>query len=125
MDKHTTVCLFSYGTLQQLSVQMALFGRHLEGQPDSLLGYRETMIEMTDPDVIAKSDTAFHPIVIFTGDPADRIKGSVFLISESELIAADEYEVSNYSRVQVRLQSGVDAWVYVAAAPNSYPTFDG
>jgi hypothetical protein len=78
-------------------------------------GYRQSMIELTDPDVIAKSGTASHPITIHTGDPADRIDGTVFLISDGELVAADRYEVSDYKRIQVRLQSGTNAWVYVAA----------
>jgi Gamma-glutamyl cyclotransferase, AIG2-like len=115
MVPERTVSLFSYGTLQLVSVQTVLFGRILEGRPDSMPGYRQTMIELTDPDVIAKSGTASHPIVVHTGDPTDRIEGAVFLITEDELAAADTYEVSGYTRIQVSLQSGTDAWVYVAA----------
>ncbi len=63
MDQERIVYLFSYGTLQLASVQTSLFGRILEGLPDSMRGYRPTMIELTDRDVIAKSGTAFHPIV--------------------------------------------------------------
>jgi hypothetical protein len=29
-------------------------------------------------------------------------------------VAADDYEVDEYTRVAVRLGSGVEAWVYVA-----------
>lgn len=115
MAQEPTVSLFSYGTLQLLSVQTALFKRPLQGTPDAMPGYRQTMIELTDPDVIAKSGTASHPMVIRTGDPADKVEGTVFLITEDELAAADKYEVSDYKRVQVRLQSGTDAWVYVEA----------
>ncbi len=32
--------LFSYGTLQSESVQLETFGRKLEGEPDTLPGYR-------------------------------------------------------------------------------------
>ena len=39
----------------------------------------------------------------------------VFRISADELAAADHYEVADYVRVQVRLKSGRDAWVYVKA----------
>ena len=34
-----TIWLFSYGTLQQENVQLATFGRRLEGRPDRLPGY--------------------------------------------------------------------------------------
>jgi predicted secreted protein len=114
MAKEPRISLFSYGTLQLASVQKALFGRVLGGHLDSIPGYRQTVIELKDPDVIAKSGTASHPIVIHTGDPADRIDGTVFLITENELAAADTYEVSDYTRIQVSLQSGKDAWVYAA-----------
>jgi hypothetical protein len=37
----------------------------------------------------------------------------VFTISATELAAADEYEVDDYTRVAVPLWSGRQAWVYV------------
>jgi gamma-glutamylcyclotransferase (GGCT)/AIG2-like uncharacterized protein YtfP len=37
----------------------------------------------------------------------------VFEISETELAAADEYEVDDYHRIAVPLRSGATAWVYV------------
>jgi hypothetical protein len=114
MAQQRTVSLFSYGTLQLASVQAALFGRVLEGRQDSMSGYRQAMIEQTNADVIAKSGTASHPIVISTGAPADKIEGTVFLLTEDELAAADAYEVSDYKRIEVSLESGTNAWVYVA-----------
>jgi hypothetical protein len=39
----------------------------------------------------------------------------VFKITPEELIAADRYEVSDYTRVQVTLGSGLQAWAYVRA----------
>ena len=110
-----TVALFSYGTLQLASVQTALFGRTLEGRKDAMPGYRTTMIELKDADVIAKSGTAFHPMVTRTGNAEDKTEGTVFLITEDELAAADRYEVSDYKRIEVRLLSGTTAWVYVEA----------
>ena len=41
--------LFSYGTLQTEAVQLATFGRKLVGEPDTLLGYRQTMIALPTP----------------------------------------------------------------------------
>lgn len=115
MSDETMVRLFSYGTLQLENVQRETFGRLLEGAPDALPGYAQTMVEITDPQVLATSGKRFHPIVSATGDPADSVQGTVFRITEAELAAADEYEVADYKRVAVRLASGFDAWVYVKA----------
>jgi gamma-glutamylcyclotransferase (GGCT)/AIG2-like uncharacterized protein YtfP len=108
--------LFSYGTLQLESVQLSSFGRRLQGTPDALPRYARTMVEITDPQVLAASAERFHPIVAPSEDPADEVQGTVFRISASELAAADRYEVSDYRRVQLRLKSGVEAWVYVKAS---------
>ena len=109
-----TELLFSYGTLQQNGVQMAQFGRTLSGQSDALLGWRSEMVQITDPDVLAKSGKAFHPIVI-PGRKDDQVPGMVFEITGEELAAADSYEVSDYKRVAAQLASGKTAWVYVKA----------
>ena len=66
---HPDVWLFSYGTLRQLDVQRALFGRALEGHSDVLRGYTVSPLRITDADVIAKSGTADHTVVHATGDP--------------------------------------------------------
>ena len=107
--------LFSYGTLQQEGVQRETFGRLLKGGADALPGYARSMVEITDPDVIAASGERFHPIVQASADPADEVAGTVFEITAAELAAADSYEVSDYRRVAVRLKSDRDAWVYVKA----------
>lgn len=105
--------LFSYGTLRQTNVQRATFGRLLEGAPDALVGFKQTLVEITDPDVLAESGERFHPIVARSGNPADRVAGMVFAITPAELAAADKYEVSDYERVEAELASGLRAWVYV------------
>ncbi len=105
--------LFSYGTLQQEDVQRATFGRLLHGKPDALAGFKQEMVEITDPDVLAKSGKRFHPIVMRSSDDADRVPGMVFAITPRELTAADAYEVDDYERVSVVLMSGTQAWVYV------------
>lgn len=109
------VWLFSYGTLQLPDVQINSFGRLLNGHDDAIPGYRKEMLEITDPDVIAASGERFHPIIMKSDDPADRISGQVFEITADELLAADAYEVSDYKRVEVRLESGRQAWVYIKA----------
>jgi gamma-glutamylcyclotransferase (GGCT)/AIG2-like uncharacterized protein YtfP len=115
MSGERTVLLFSYGTLQQDDVQLASFGRLLEGQDDAMPGYRQALLEITDPEVIKTSGKRFHPIVEPSGNPGDEVKGRVFRITDAELKSADEYEVADYKRVQVALRSGNKAWVYVRA----------
>ena len=107
--------LFSYGTLQQEDVQLATFGRPLAGQPDELLGFVSALVEIEDAEVIATSGQRHHPIVKFTGATQDRVPGSVFEITDAELVQADQYEVSAYQRVRATLASGQCAWVYVDA----------
>lgn len=113
-DTNMIELLFSYGTLQLESVQMAQFGRLLHGQADALVGWRSQMIQITDADVLAKSGKAFHPIVM-PGDQNDRVPGQVFEVTAEELAAADRYEVADYKRVAAQLASGKTAWVYVKA----------
>ena len=115
MTDLATVRLFSYGTLQQENVQKTLFGRTFAGTPDALPGYASRMLEITDPDVLAASGERFHPVVSRTGDPQDRVPGTVFVITTDELESADRYEVSDYRRVSVVLASGTEAWAYIKA----------
>jgi uridine kinase len=109
-----SVSLFSYGTLQQLDVQMSSFGRQLQGTPDTLTGYRYQWVTIIDAKVIAASGSDRHPIATLTGDPRDAVEGTVFTLSPPELAAADQYEVDHYRRVLATLGSGADSWVYVA-----------
>jgi gamma-glutamylcyclotransferase (GGCT)/AIG2-like uncharacterized protein YtfP len=107
--------LFSYGTLQLEQVQIATFGRKLDGQTDDMPGFSLTMLKIEDPQVVATSGKTHHPVVAWTGNPADRVSGAVFAITPEELAQADEYEVAAYRRDRVTLASGVSAWVYVDA----------
>jgi hypothetical protein len=107
--------LFSYGTLRQANVQLATFGRLLEGRPDALAGYALSPMTITDPHVIATSGAAVHTIARPTGRPEDRIEGLVFQVAAAELDAADRYESGPIRRIAARLVSGDEAFVYVAA----------
>ncbi|HYG48783.1 MAG TPA: gamma-glutamylcyclotransferase family protein [Allosphingosinicella sp.] len=109
------ISLFSYGTLRQENVQLATFGRLLEGRPDALTGFALSPMTITDPEVIAASGASVHTIARPSGDPADRIAGIVFELTGAELEAADRYESGPIERVRVRLESGGEAFVYVAA----------
>lgn len=108
--------IFSYGTLQYEKVQLANFGRILEGSIAQLPGFTLTMLEITDPEVIATSGEAIHPIITYTGNSMDLVEGMVFDISKEELERADSYEVADYKRIKVQLASGVSAWVYVSVS---------
>jgi hypothetical protein len=107
--------IFSYGTLQLEAVQLATFGRKLEGHADEMPGFTTTMLKIEDPDVVATSGKTHHPVVTYSGNPADTVSGTVFAITPEELAHADAYEVSEYRRERVVLASGVSAWVYIAA----------
>jgi gamma-glutamylcyclotransferase (GGCT)/AIG2-like uncharacterized protein YtfP len=105
--------LFSYGTLQYEAVQLTNFGRKLAGTIDTLSKFELSELKITDADVIATSGEDVHPIVIYTGEDTDKVEGTVFDVSSEELRQADIYEVSDYKRVKVKLDSGVSAWVYI------------
>jgi len=107
------VALFSYGTLRQSEVQLATFGRLLEGRPDALTGYRLEPLRISNPEVVRLSGKAVHRIACRTCSAADRVEGTVFLISRAELEAADAYEVDVYARIETELASGARAFVYV------------
>jgi gamma-glutamylcyclotransferase (GGCT)/AIG2-like uncharacterized protein YtfP len=107
------VRLFSYGTLQLPEVQQATFGRLLTGRPDVLIGYRLAPLVITDPSVVATSGLEVHTIACPTGDATDRVPGVVFEVSPAELDEADGYETDAYARVEVALESGDTAFVYV------------
>ncbi len=107
--------LFSYGTLQNESVQLETFGRLLVGHPDILLGYELSKIKIIDQKIVETSGETHHPIIKQSNNPQDNIKGVVFEITEIELKNADEYEAEDYKRISVKLKSGKNAWVYIAA----------
>lgn len=107
--------LFSYGTLQQPEVQDYTFGRRPDGQRDELIGYRMSCVEIGDPEVVAASGKAHHPIILLTGETSDCVRGTVFHITEGELADVDRYESDAYERVAAELVSGIVAWVFVDA----------
>jgi hypothetical protein len=106
--------LFSYGTLQQESVQLSTFGRRLDGTPDELVGFVQSVFRIEDPEFVATSGTADHAIVKFTGNTESRVRGTVFEVTEHELAQADAYEPAGYQRIATVLASGRKAWVYAA-----------
>jgi len=95
--------LFSYGTLQDREIQIAIFGRELKGRADALPGYVRRKVNI--------GDTQFYDA---SPDPEKSVSGMVFEVTNEELTAADEYERdADYVRIEAPLSSGVRAWVYV------------
>lgn len=110
------VRLFSYGTLRQSAVQMAVFGHALESRPDALPGYELALVKITDPEVIRLSGSDAHPILRRAHDPSSRVEGDALLVTSADVVAADAYEVADYTRVIVRLESGERAYAYLATS---------
>jgi gamma-glutamylcyclotransferase (GGCT)/AIG2-like uncharacterized protein YtfP len=108
-----TDLLFSYGTLRQRDVQLAVFGRELTGWTDAIVGYDLDHVTITDPQVIVTSGSDRHPLLRPSTQADSTIEGTAFEVSGADLAAADDYEVEAYRRVQVPLRSGGQAWVYV------------
>ncbi|WP_190810747.1 gamma-glutamylcyclotransferase family protein [Flagellimonas sp. S3867] len=95
--------LFTYGTLQDVQVQQYIFQRTLEGQSDSLPGFKRLENAVYDR----------YPLVIRTGNPQDFVEGMVYKVSQEELGKADVYETNAYKRIKMSLISGISAWVYI------------
>ena len=72
-----------------------------------------TQVRIEDPEVVSTSGKEFHPIARNTGEFNNRVPGTVFEITEEELMHSDAYEVDAYKRVETVLASGKNAWVYV------------
>lgn len=105
--------LFSYGTLQKEQVQIETFGRILKGEKDILTGYKLEMLEITDPEVLRKSNQQYHPILVFSGNTEDKVEGILFEVTDEEILQADEYEVDDYKRIETIFKSGKSGFIYV------------
>lgn len=105
--------LFSYGTLQKEQVQIETFGRILKGEKDILTGYQLKMLEITDPEVLRKSNQKYHPILDYSGNAENEVEGVLFEVSDEEILQADEYEVDDYQRIETVFKSGQKGFIYV------------
>ena len=114
-----TELLFSYGTLQKEQTQLDLFGRRLTGTPDQLPGYTIREVTITDQKFLATGEDPVQRIVLPSGNINDHIEGTALEVTATELLAADQYEPPGYSRVQVTLASGRQAWIYAADQPST------
>ncbi len=104
--------LFSYGTLQKSETQLKLLGRLLKGSNDTLKGYKTANIVIEDKLFLTIEGSQQLSAVVSSGD---KIDGMVFEVSSEEIDMVDQYEPSNYERINVTLRSGKQAWLYLAA----------
>ncbi len=108
--------IFSYGSLQEETVQLSTFGRRLEGRRDELVSFEQSSVPIDDPAVAAALGKTHHANVVFNGSDASRVPGMVFELTDDELASVDEYEAPfRYARIAAMLASGKRAWVYVHA----------
>lgn len=91
--------LFVYGGLKVPEMQKKVFGRVVEGTPDVMLDYSQTILDI---------DGQMYPLAI----PKDNaeIPGVVLLLSPLELKHIDDFLINVYKRVKVTLKSGKQVW---------------
>ena len=104
--------LFSYGTLQQESVQRELFGRKLNGSADVLHGFKTETIKPEDEGFDSRTEDDLFLIALKTGELTDSITGLVLELTDEELHKADAYEPREYTRIQGITESGKEVWLY-------------
>lgn len=59
---------------------------------DDLLGFEQSLVRIEDPQIVAASGRTHHANVMFNGRNDSRVSGTVFEITDAELLAADPYE---------------------------------
>ncbi|MFT4134944.1 gamma-glutamylcyclotransferase family protein [Microbacterium sp.] len=107
--------LFSYGALQSTEVQLDLFGRVVPASPGCMTGYTVDYADVEDHRDADACDRSVHPILRYTGNPIDKVIGTVLSLTDAELDATDEYQTPlMYRRIAITLADGRSGWVYVS-----------
>jgi gamma-glutamylcyclotransferase (GGCT)/AIG2-like uncharacterized protein YtfP len=101
--------LFAYGNLKEDDIQETVFGRLLQGVPETLVGYVVKQIKIEEEYGIES-----YPIITATQNQEDTISGMVYEASFRELQLADQYEGMHYKRIEVQLQSKETVWAFTA-----------
>ena len=113
METGQGALLFSYGALQQPELQLDTFGRVVQTEPDVLPGYTADYVEIRDTRFSDRTGMTVHPMLRRTGTARDKVTGRVLHLTDDEVDAADEFEMSLFHRERVTLASGREAWVYL------------
>ena len=96
-------------------MQLATYGRVLRGDPDELIDWVRTSIDVPGTHKAAAAGITHYANVERAPGSGNRVAGTVFEITDAELAAADAYELdAEYIRVVAELGSGQSAWVYVS-----------
>ena len=80
--------LFSYGTLQERHVQLALFGRPLDGTVDAIVGFVRGRVAVLEDDTL-NAALSHYENAVASGNPEDRINGTALQVTDAELAQAD------------------------------------
>lgn len=104
--------LFTYGALRVPETQRALFGRVPGSREEVLSGFRLDHRAHPGPH---EGPLARWRALRATGDPLDKVVGLVLQVTETELDAADDFEMMEFARREVVVDSGLRVWVYVVA----------
>ncbi len=95
MTQQGVTRLFSYGTLRDPKVQLAVFRRALQSIPDALPGFQLSIVRIADPAVVATSGVAHHPILRRAQDTDNMVEGVALAITAADIQAADAYETAD------------------------------
>lgn len=108
--------LFAYGVLRSEAGQKIVFGRVLDGTDAVLPGYTVDYIKpvLSDTKTLATM-LASNPIIRHTGNTLDRVVGTKFKVSHSQLECVDDYEQTHFRRIKVALSDGTYAWMFIRA----------
>jgi len=92
-----SICLFTYGTLQNAAVFAAVVGRSWPSSPARLLGYARYRV----------NDKPYPAIV---SEPGAEVHGSLYEgVTQAELEQLDDYEGALYERRSLRVWVGTQA----------------
>lgn len=94
---------FCYCSLQDQENQIEVLGRSLQGKKDYL------------PNFHTFKKNNMGPYVQESKNKLDKVKGTLYKISNHDLFLIDAYEETNFrsKRIKTTLKSGTSAWVYV------------
>ncbi len=103
--------LFVYGTLTDPHIREQVFGRQPVSEKDSLAGFVRL-----DGTVGGR-----YPEVVPDDGAEAQVSGLCLELTPGELRHADAYETRLYYRVRKRLDSGREAWIYLASESKPLP----
>jgi hypothetical protein len=107
--------LFACGTLTLEKVHVALFGRVLAWEEDTLPGYAKRTVILEDQDILSTTGSATHPSMVPSEAPGAAVQGRAMHLSEAELALMDPHQSEHHRRARVTLASGREAWAYLGA----------